>query len=177
LNANALLSSLTALLSHSRKKSAKNEPINNVVVQLANAAAIKFSRKATKYVCDEVSKLNNRAEAPGDETDATAEETDHSSVEEDKSFGGYNSPEESPGELFGAIGYKFKRQLYTDGGESLGWFEGQVVNILPGGFRKVLYYENGFIEELGYDDLEALAETQAREFSLAQTILSMSQLQ
>ena len=126
------------------------------MLQLANAAAVKFSRKATKFVCDEVSKLNNRTETRGDETDSTAEETDHSSVEDEH------------GESFGDIGYKFKRQLYTDEGEYLGWFEGQVVNIMPGGFRKVLYYENGFIEELGYDDLEVLARTQTRQTSTSQ---------
>jgi len=103
--------------------------------------------------------FNSRKYIDGNDTDATAEESDSSVEGLQRSF--IYDPAETPQDQeFGDTGYIFKRQLFNEDGESLGWFEGQVVHSLPGEFRKCLYYANGFIEDLSLADLNELAQIQ-----------------
>lgn len=104
--------------------------------------------------------FNSRKYIDGNDTDATAEESDSSVEGLQRSF--RYAPTGTPRkEGFGDIGYAFKRQLFDENGRSLGWFEGLIVHVLPGEFRKCLYYANGFVEDLSLADLEELAQVQA----------------
>jgi len=65
---------------------------------------------------------------------------------------------------FGAIGYKFSRQLEDENGEDLGWYDGKVVDILSETEkdRRCLYFANGFIEDLSMTDLKELAQLESK---------------
>lgn len=101
--------------------------------------------------------FNSRKYIDGNDTDATAEESDSSVEGLQRSFN-YDPAETPQEEGFGDIGYTFQRQLFNEAGDSLGWFEGLIVHILPGECRKCLYYANGFVEDLSLADLKEIVQ-------------------
>ncbi|KAL7543463.1 hypothetical protein ACHAXR_012751 [Thalassiosira sp. AJA248-18] len=64
---------------------------------------------------------------------------------------------------FGAVGYKFRKQFLDESGGDLGWFDGEVVDIVSGAEkdRKCFFAADGYIEDLSLAELQLIAELES----------------
>ncbi|KAL7554129.1 hypothetical protein ACHAWF_017521, partial [Thalassiosira exigua] len=65
---------------------------------------------------------------------------------------------------FGAVGYKFRKMFTDESGKELGWFDGEVVEIVSGADkdRKCFYAADGYIEDLSLSELEELRDLESK---------------
>jgi len=87
--------------------------------------------------------------------------------QESSSFDQESSSDEGPTSIknkFG-VGYKFRKQFADESGMNLGWFDGEVVDILTStDSYKCLYAVDGFIEDLNLAELKELAQLESKSF-------------